>query len=100
MPTCREVDLSLLQHEAELDLLKQLAALPEELLQAALLREPHRITNYALELAGLFHSFYTHCHILGEEPSLRDARLVLVANIRTVLRKVLGLLGVDAPEQM
>ncbi|MGB4494350.1 arginine--tRNA ligase [Candidatus Darwinibacter acetoxidans] len=100
VPTCREVDLSLLQHEAELDLLKQLAALPEELLQAALLREPHRITNYTLELAGLFHSFYTHCHILGEEPSLRDARLVLVANIRTVLRKVLGLLGVDAPEQM
>jgi arginyl-tRNA synthetase len=92
--------LSLLQHETELDLLKQLAALPEELLTAALLREPHRLTRYAMDLAGLFHSFYTACHILGEEEQLRAARLVLVANIRVVLRKVLGLLGVDAPEQM
>lgn len=100
IPTCSEVDLSLLQHESELDLLKQLAALPEELLSAALLREPHRLTRYALDLAGLFHSFYGYCHILGEEAPLRDARLVLVSNIRTVLRKVLGLLGVSAPEQM
>lgn len=100
VPTCSEVDLSLLQHETELDLLKQLAALPEELLTAALLREPHRLTRYAMDLAGLFHSFYTACHILGEEEQLRAARLVLVANIRVVLRKVLGLLGVDAPEQM
>jgi len=53
-----------------------------------------------MDLAGLFHSFYTACHILGEEEQLRAARLVLVANIRVVLRKVLGLLGVDAPEQM
>ncbi|NLM40860.1 MAG: arginine--tRNA ligase [Firmicutes bacterium] len=100
VPTCGQVDLSLLQHEAELNLLKQLAALPEELLQAALLREPHRLTRYALDLAGLFHTFYTFCHILGEEAALRDARLVLVSNVRVVLRKVLGLLGVDAPEQM
>ena len=100
VPTCSQVDLSLLEHETELDLLKQLAALPEELLAAALLREPHRITRYALDLAGLFHSFYGYCHILGEEAPLRDARLVLVSNIRVVLRKVLGLLGVDAPEQM
>jgi arginyl-tRNA synthetase len=51
-------------------------------------------------LASLFHSFYTHCHILGEKEELRNARLVLAASVRTVLRKVLGLLGVDAPEQM
>ncbi|HPT83458.1 MAG TPA: arginine--tRNA ligase [Limnochordia bacterium] len=100
VPTCSQVDLGLLQHESELDLLKQLAALPEELLNAALLREPHRLTRYALELAGLFHTFYTFCHILGEEAPLRDARLVLISNVRVVLRKVLDLLGVDAPEQM
>lgn len=100
VPTCAEADLTLLTHETELDLIKQLAAFPEELLSAALLREPHRMTRYALELASLFHSFYTHCHILGEEEQLRAARLVLITNVRVVLRKVLGLLGVDAPEQM
>lgn len=100
LPSSDQVDLSLLAHDAELAVMKQMAALPEELLTAALQREPHRITRYALDLASLFHSFYTHCHILGEEAPLRDARLVLVAQVRSVLRKVLGVLGVDAPEQM
>lgn len=100
LPTSKQVDLNLLGHEAEIALLKQLASLPEEILMAALQREPHRLTRYALDLASLFHSFYSHCHILGEEPKLRDARLVLVQGVQTVLKKVLTTLGVDAPEQM
>ena len=100
LPTSSQVDLGLLQHDAEIALLKQLAALPEEILLAALQREPHRLTRYALDLASLFHSFYTHCHILGEQPELRDARLSLIQGVQTVLKKVLGTLGVDAPEQM
>ncbi|NMB19288.1 MAG: arginine--tRNA ligase [Firmicutes bacterium] len=100
LPKSDQVDLSLLAHEAEHALIKQLAALPEELLTAALERAPQRITPYALDLASLFHSFYTHCHILGEAEPVRDARLVLVTQVRSVLQKVLGILGVDAPEQM
>ena len=100
LPKSDQVDLSLLAHEAEHALIKQLAALPEELLTAALERAPQRITRYALDLASLFHSFYTHCHILGEAEPVRDARLVLVTQVRSVLQKVLGILGVDAPEQM
>lgn len=100
LPTSSQVDLGLLQHDAEIALLKQLAVLPEEILLAALQREPHRLTRYALDLASLFHSFYTHCHILGEQPELRDARLSLIQGVQTVLKKVLGTLGVDAPEQM
>ena len=100
LPNSKEVDLSLLTHDSEIALIKQMASLPEELLTAAMQREPHRVTRYALDLASLFHSFYTHCHILGEKEQLRDARLVLVAQVQVVLRKVLGILGVDAPEQM
>ncbi len=100
LPTSDQVDLSVLTHAAELALIKQLGDLPEELLAAALEREPHRITRYALDLASLFHSFYTHCHILGEADVVRDARLVLVAQVKSVLQKVLEILGVDAPEQM
>lgn len=100
IPCSEQVDLTLLQNEAELALLKQLASLPEEILMAALHREPHRLTRYALDLASLFHSFYTHCHILGEKTQLRDARLVLVQGVQTVLKKVLFILGIDAPEQM
>lgn len=100
LPSSTQVNLELLTHESEIALMKQLASLPEEILTSALQREPHRVTRYALDLASMFHSFYAHCHILGEREELRDARLVLVSNVRTVLRKVLGLLGVEAPEQM
>ena len=81
-------------------MIKKMAELPEELLTAAKERAPHRIARYALDLASLFHSFYTHCHILGEEETIRDARLVLVNCVRTVLQKVLELMGISAPERM
>ncbi|MGI6148296.1 MAG: arginine--tRNA ligase [Firmicutes bacterium] len=100
VPTTAEVDLSLLTEEAEINLIKKMGELPEEILLAATLREPHRIARYALDLAGIFHSFYTHCHVLGEEAPLRDARLVLVKCVQTVLRRSLELLGISAPEQM
>lgn len=93
-------DLSLLQHESETAVLKKLAELPEEITAAAVYREPHRIARFGLDLAGIFHSFYTHCRVLGEEESLRDARLILVSCVGIVLRRVLGLLGVAAPDSM
>lgn len=97
---CADVDLNLLAHEAEIALLKQLASLPGEIAMAAQHREPHRLTRYALDLASLFHSFYAHCHILGEEENVRAARLILASNVRCVLKKVLSLLGIEAPERM
>lgn len=94
------VECKLLNHELEIDLIKKLAELPDEILTAAVERAPHRIARYALDLAGLFHSFYTHCHILGEQDALRDARLVLVNCVRIVLQRVLQLMGISAPERM
>ncbi len=95
-----EAPLSVLNKEVEIDLMKKLAELPEEISAAALYREPHRIARYALDLAGIFHSFYTHCHILGEEGNIRIARLALVSCVRLVLQRVLSLLGIVAPERM
>ena len=100
LPAAADADLTLLKDEAEIALLKQLALLPREVETAAFQREPHRIARYALDLAGLFHSFYNHCRILNEEEQLRGARLVLIQAVQTVLKKVLDLLGVSAPEQM
>ncbi len=96
----KDIDSGLLNHAAELDLIKKLAELPEEILTAATERAPQRIPRYALDLASIFHSFYTHCHILGEEDALRDARLVLVNCVRIVLHRVLELIGISAPERM
>ena len=100
MPTTADVSLERLTEESEITLIKKMAELPEEMLLAATQREPHRIARYALDLASIFHSFYTHCHVLGEDEEVRDARLALVRCVQIVLKKVLDVLGIDAPEQM
>lgn len=94
------VNLATLTTEQELDMIKKLAELPEEILIAAKDWAPHRIARYALDLASLFHSFYTHCRILGEQEDLRDARLALVSCVQVTIKRVLDLLGISAPERM
>lgn len=99
-PPADQADLGLLRTEAEIDLMKQLAQLPEEIILAAERREPHHIARYCHELASRFHSFYTHCRVLGEEEALQGARLVLLKATRQVLQTALKILGVVAPEKM
>jgi arginyl-tRNA synthetase len=95
-----EADLTALTQEAERDLMRKLAALPEEIEVAATEYAPHRLIRYAQELGSVFHAFYTECRVLCEDENLACARLALVRATRTVLQITLGLLGVDAPERM
>ena len=93
-------DLSALTHESELALMRKIDDFGELVAFAARDRAPYRLTHYAQELAGLFHQFYTNCHIIGEEPSVQNARLALADATRIVLALTLSLLGVSAPERM
>lgn len=95
-----DVDLSPLAHESELALMRKMADFSELVAGAARDRAPFRLTHYAQELAGLFHSFYGNCRVLGEEESVEKARLALVDSTRIVLALSLDLLGVSAPERM
>jgi arginyl-tRNA synthetase len=89
------VDLSSLTHPAERNLMLKLLSWPDVVEEAARLRHPHRITEFGKELAAVFHFFYEKCRVLGN-----PARLVLVDVSRIVLRNVLELLGISAPERM
>jgi arginyl-tRNA synthetase len=100
VPSASETDLSPLQHENEIALMKKLDEFPEEVLKAATERAPHRLTRYSMEVADAFHKFYDTCRVVGEAEPVTRARLVLVDATRIVLRNVLGLLGVSAPERM
>ncbi len=100
LPGPEGIDADLLATDHEEELLKCLVAFPREVEAAALRREPHRIAHYVQELASLFHSFYTHCRVIGEEEELQAARLTLVMGVQTVLSNALELLGVSAPEVM
>ena len=95
-----DVDLSVLTHESEIALMRKMDDFGELVALAARDRAPFRLTHYAQELAGLFHQFYTNCHIVGEDLAIQNARLVLADATRTVLALTLDLIGVSAPERM
>ncbi|AYF98777.1 arginine--tRNA ligase [Protaetiibacter intestinalis] len=97
-------DPALLVHETESELLGALAEFPRIVLQAAELREPHRVARYLEELAGSYHRWYGACRVipLGDAPveDVHRARLTLNDATGQVLRNGLALLGVSAPERM
>ena len=100
VPGCGGIDASLLAAAEELELIKQIALLPEEIKAAARDYDPSKISKYVIELAARFHRFYYACRIRGEERPLLLARLKLAETARAVIRICLELLGVSAPEKM
>ncbi len=99
-PKAADCDLTLLQEEAELELIRKIADLPNEIAYAAEELAPYRLARYATDLATMFHSFYNSCRVLTDDEPLKKARLVLVNATRITLRNVLTLLGVSTPERM
>ena len=95
-----QADLSRLEHDAELDLLRVLADVPAQIASAAELRAPHRLTHAAQDLAARFHRFYTECAVLSDDAELTQARLWLSRATKQVIANLLGFLGVSAPESM
>ncbi len=93
-------DLRLLTDESEIDLMKKMADLPDEIWDSAQSREPQRMTRYLMELATCFHSFYTRCRVLSDDAEISRARLALLSATQVVLKVVLGIIGVSAPESM
>ena len=97
-----EVDLGLLTHERELEVLRTLSQLPEVVELATTERAPHKVTTWVRELADRFHGFYHDCRVLGEgiPAEQTQARLWLVESARIGFTIGLDLLGVTAPESM
>ncbi len=97
-----EVDLSVLVHPRELDVLRALASLPDTVLAAMRARAPHQVTVWARELAASFHRFWHDCPILSDDVGcdVRQARLWLVEATRIGLAVALDILGVSAPDRL
>lgn len=100
IPKIETVDLTLLQKKEEIDLIKKLAELPEEVRISAQTLEPSRLTRYVYDVAGLFHSFYSACRVKIEDTDMMNARIILVDCTRTVIKNTLNLLSISAPEKM
>jgi len=96
-------DPALLTHPSELALIRKMLSLPEIVTLAASNLAPHHLTGYATELASLFHGFYRDCRIVSDIPEDRElsqARLMLAKAAKSVLARVLHVMGMTAPEQM
>lgn len=94
------INPNVLTMEEELDLLRKLCDFPEEIRMAAQALEPARITRYVVDLATVFHSFYTACHVRVEDKELMNARLKLADSVRIVIHGILNMLKISAPEKM
>jgi arginyl-tRNA synthetase len=99
--------LERLTDPAELALMRRIALYPRLVEAAATAHEPHRIAFYLYDLASEFHVLWTkgqyspHLRfIIQNDPTITVARLALVEGVVTVLSSGLGVLGVDAPEEM
>lgn len=95
-----DLDLPLLKTEEELELMKLLARFPEEIKISAVGRQPHQLTEYAHQLANAFHVFYNKRRVISDDKALSSSRIYLVMAVRQVLKNLLSLLGISAPDHM
>src|SRR5512143_734418 len=100
VPSKERVDLSLLDLEEEQYIIKALAKYPEVVEEAALAYEPHRLTFYLQDLAGLLHNYYFKHRVITEDAPRTSAKLFLMKQVKTVIQSALKILGVNAPERM
>ena len=62
---------------------------------------PHRLCTYLYDLASSFSSFYEQCSVLkADTDDQRNSRLMLCDLTARVMQAGLGVLGIEAPEQM
>ncbi len=97
---CTADDLKLLNTLEERELIVHLAALTEEIKTAARTYDPARMTHYVTELATKFHKFYNACRVRGIEENLMRARVMLCRDTAVVIKNILSMLKIDAPESM
>jgi arginyl-tRNA synthetase len=96
----KDPQLSLLDSEEELELIKHLINYPVTIKFSADNFEPHRLVHYLIDAATLFHKFYTVCRVITDDTQLSQARLALCDATRIVIFNGCQILGITAPEKM
>ncbi len=93
-------DFSLLTDASERELIRHMALLPSEIIEAAKSYDPAAITRYIVSISTLFHKFYNNCRVSGEVEALTKARLSLCIAVKTIIANLCALIKINAPESM
>lgn len=95
-----QVDPSLLTDPTEMELVRMLAAFPQEIVLAAEKYDPSRLNRFVIDLASAFHRFYGNCRIQGADPAVQQARLALCTGVKQTICNVLTMFKINVPEKM
>lgn len=95
-----DVDYSILSTDAEKELIMNLYKAPEIIVQAMDKLEPSLITRHLVEIAKSFNKFYNNTRIMNSSEEEQKARIALVKSSQIVIKNLLALLGIKAPERM
>ncbi|GFI71796.1 arginine--tRNA ligase [Clostridiales bacterium] len=98
--TAADEELNLLSTNEELELIRHLSGLTDEIITAAKAYDPAKITHYVIELATLFHKFYNAQRVMCDNEGLMQARLNLCIAVKDTIRNILTMLKIDAPTSM
>ncbi|MCI9641682.1 MAG: arginine--tRNA ligase [Eubacterium sp.] len=98
--TATDEELNLLNTNEELELIRHLSGLTDEIITAAKAYDPAKITHYVIELATLFHKFYNAQRVMCDNEGLMQARLNLCIAVKNTIRNILTMLKIDAPTSM
>ena len=93
-------ELNMLNSEEELQLIRHLSSLTDEIVAAAKAYDPAKITHFVIELATLFHKFYNAQHVMVDDEGLMQARLYLCLAVKDTIKNILTMLKITAPEAM
>ncbi len=99
-PDFEQIDLGAIVDDEGYDVLKSVITFGESVRLAAKLREPCYVTRHVVDLAEKFNRFYIDHRIIVDDVPTRNARLALTKAVGNVIKCGLGLLGIDAPEEM
>ncbi len=94
------INLSLLNTEADINLMKMLIRFPEIVAEINLNLNSQILVRYALDLSKIFHNFYEKERILNQEKELAINRLALIKATYIIFRNLFRLLGLNLPQKM
>ncbi len=87
-------------HPAEVTLVQKLTQFTDILSLCVRHRKSHFLAQYLLELTRMFHGFYHHCRVVGEDPDVSAFRKALVRMTAATLKAGCGLMCMKLPERM
>lgn len=101
-----QADMTKLDHDAELGLIRKLAEWPRLVEIAAKGHEPHKVAIWLNELASDLHGLWNRGHdepslrFLQDDPATSQSKIALARSVAVVISAGLGILGVAPMEEM